>query len=158
MTKPLVWIGIDPGAKGAICVLSEDDEVLLYDYSVSGIDGYAQMLTELSTLYNIKHILLESVHSMPGQGVKSMFSFGQRFGELQGMLIALQLGFTLVPPKEWQKLCGIKDTTSKSGIMTTMNCIYPLISTKLTGPRGGIIDGRVDALGIAHAARIKFNK
>ena len=45
---------------------------------------------------------------MPGQGVTSMFSFGQRYGELIGLAVALQLPITLVTPKEWQSLLKIK--------------------------------------------------
>lgn len=139
-----------------MCIISGTDDVDFIDFKYSGIPGYVEALVNLQLSHMFKHVCLESVHSMPGQGVKSMFSFGQRFGELNGMLQTLGLGYSLLRPKEWQKIVAIKDTTSKQGIHATISTIYP--KAPLKGPKGGILDGRCDALGIAHAARIKYNK
>jgi len=97
---------------------------------------------------------LEKVNAMPGQGVKSMFSFGERYGELQGMLQTLELGYVLVRPTEWQKACKVKPKSGKKGIHSVISKIYP--KAELVGPRGGIIDGRCDALSIAHYLRGKY--
>jgi hypothetical protein len=100
-------------------------------------------------------IILESVASMHGQGVKSVFSFGQRLGELEGMLQTMELGYDKVRPQAWQKICGVKPKSGKKGIYETISKIYP--KAELLGSRGGILDGRCDALSMAHYARKTYN-
>lgn len=152
MNKQKVWIGIDPGANGALCILHEDNRTIFVDFKQDGLKGYIDIL---SSLENIQRIGLEKVGSMPGQGVKSMFSFGQRLGELEGMLQTLHLGYIMTRPAEWQKSCGVKPKSGKKGIYEVVSKIYP--NAELNGTRGGIKDGRCDSLGIAHNSRIKFN-
>ena len=91
---------------------------------------------------------------MPSQGVRSVFSFGQRLGELEGMLQTLGLGYVMPRPQEWQKACGIKPKSGKKGTHEALSKIYP--KAELLGPKGGINDGRCDALGIAHYLRGKY--
>ena len=92
-------IGIDPGKSGGIAVYTEglmqcwampeteaDIAQLLRDYGMSG-----------------SFCLLEKVHSMPGQGVKSMFTFGRGYGFLRGVLTAQRTPFDDVAPSTWQK-------------------------------------------------------
>ena len=158
MTFPATWVGIDPGAKGAMCSINEHNEIVFLDYAKEGIIGYSDRLQYLLKTSNIKHVCIEQVHAMPGQGVKSMFSFGQRFGELIGMLQALKIGYSLLPPREWQKMMKITDKSGKKGTFDKLSEMYPTQLKQLVGIKGGILDGRCDALGIASAARIKFNK
>jgi len=143
----MIYVGIDPGASGALAVINEDSVVETYDFSVEGISGYTLILSQLQNFT----VGLELVHSMPGQGVKSMFSFGQRYGELQGMLQTLGIGYELIRPKEWQKTCKVPPKSKKKGIHDAITIIYP--QAELKGPKGGIKDGRCDALGIAHHMR-----
>lgn len=143
------WAGIDPGAKGSLCILYEDGTVDFQDYK-DGLWGYIVTLQNTA----ITMVGLEKVHAMPGQGVTSMFSFGQRLGELEGMLQTLELGYVMPRPLEWQKACGVKPKSGKKGIYEVISKIYP--KAQLLGPKGGIIDGRCDALGIAHYLRGKY--
>ena len=148
------WIGIDPGASGAMCVLNEDNQLFFYDFKSGKIPNYSSLLRTHTTTFPedpIVMIGLEKVSAMPGQGVKSMFSFGQRLGELEGMLQTLKLGYDMIRPLQWQKACGVKPKSGKQGIYETVSKLYP--DASLHGPKGGLIDGRCDALGIAHYIR-----
>lgn len=149
------WIGIDPGATGAMCILYENNTVVFKDFKTIGLQGYSEILMTRPINSSLVMVGLEKVNAMPGQGVKSMFSFGQRLGELQGMLITLKLGYVSPRPLEWQKACGVTPKSGKKGIYQAISKIYP--NAALLGPKGGIIDGRCDALSIAHYLRGKYN-
>jgi crossover junction endodeoxyribonuclease RuvC len=98
-----VTIGIDPGKNGAVAVLSpsgaytetfEDESVgnvLSTIIRQASIDGYPV------------ECFVEAVHSFPGQGVASAFSFGRAFGEIIGALDALKAPYRLIQPQAWQK-------------------------------------------------------
>jgi hypothetical protein len=145
------WIGIDPGANGALCKLYSDSKVEFFDFKKVGIEGYVD-----SGLLNphLQAIAIEKVASRTGQGVKSVFSFGQRLGELEGMCKTLYLDYSLVPPQRWQKFCGVLPKSGKQGVYAAVSKLYP--HAQLLGPKGGLLDGRCDALGIANY--IKHNQ
>lgn len=96
-------IGIDVGSKGSLCVLEDLKLKTLIPFK--SIKSYLKELLTARKVYALGHlsIYVESVHSMPKQGVKSMFSFGQRFGEIIGVLEAYDLCYNLVSPQQWQK-------------------------------------------------------
>ena len=48
-------------------------------------------------------VVIEHVSAMPGQGVTSMFNFGQSFGILKGICTAMQLPMFFVRPNKWKK-------------------------------------------------------
>ncbi len=93
-------IGIDPGKSGGIAwnrggkvaveKMPETDTDLLE--LLRGISGEGEC-----------RAVLERVHSMPGQGVASSFTFGQGFGALRMALLALDIPFDMVTPQTWQK-------------------------------------------------------
>ena len=96
-------IGIDVGGTGSLCVLENTNLTTLIPFK--SLRSYLKELENAKKVYT-QHklsIWVESVHSMPRQGVKSMFTFGQRFGEVIGVLEAYDLGYNLVSPKQWQK-------------------------------------------------------
>ncbi len=142
------WVGIDPGASGCMCVLYEDGIIHFIDFKAKGLAGYIDELKSLSMHSLPVMVGVEKVHSMPGQGVKSVFSFGQRLGELEGMLQTLSIGYEMPRPQAWQKSCGVKPKSGKKGVHEVTSKLYP--QAELLGPQGGIKDGRCDALGIAH--------
>lgn len=140
----MTYIGIDPGASGSMCIL--DTSPTYYDYKTVGIPGYALALRSLVDQDVSITVYLEKVASRTAQGVKSVFSFGQRFGELIGMLETLGINYTLIAPQTWQRAIGVEPKSGKTGIHSVVSEHYP---QDLTGPRGGLLDGRCDALGIA---------
>jgi len=150
-----LWAGIDPGANGSMCLLYENGDTAFVDFKSNKLSGYIdcfEVLIREGLLPSM--IAIEAVSSMPGQGVKSMFSFGQRYGELQGMLSTFKLGFDIIRPQQWQKACHVVPKSGKKGVYETMSRLYP--SAELSGPKGGILDGRCDALGLAHYLRITY--
>ena len=149
----MVYIGIDPGAKGSMCVIS-NGKVLFKDFDLKDYSNTLKAF--LDTDDTELMVAIEKVHAMPGQGVSSSFSFGQRLGELEGMLTALQIPYELVAPKDWQKACGIPAKSDKKGIASVIQKLYP--TAELYGNKGGLRDGRSDALGLAHFIRLKYGR
>ena len=149
----MVYIGIDPGAKGSMCLIS-NGKVLFKDFDLKDYSNTLKAF--LDTNDTELMVAIEKVHAMPGQGVSSSFSFGQRLGELEGMLTALQIPYELVAPKDWQKACGIPAKSDKKGIASVIQKLYP--TAELYGNKGGLRDGRSDALGLAHFIRLKYGR
>ena len=142
--------GIDPGANGAIAVLDSEnpDSVALLDLKTVSI------YTATKWLYNKKvtHTWLENVHSLYGMSARSNFAFGRNFGIA---LAIAKLGTTDAPiqqvtPKVWQKYIGVavKGKAIKTEVAKIAASLYP--NTTLHGVRGGLLDGRSDALMIAY--------
>jgi len=105
--------GIDPGVSGAICVLKEGKILEVYEMptmidgkknkrQVNGAEVTNIFLKELNK-ENAAKVVVEHVTAMPGQGVTSMFNFGQSFGVLKGICAALKLPIYFVRPVKWKK-------------------------------------------------------
>jgi crossover junction endodeoxyribonuclease RuvC len=99
--KQCAWVGVDPGKSGAIALVHRDGQ-LVEDWPGDAA-GAAELLLTWRIEFNIELVALESVHAMPGQGVKSMFTFGQNFGQWEGIIAALSLPCLQPTPQEWQK-------------------------------------------------------
>lgn len=147
-------IGIDPGLTGAIAKISDTDLVSVQDMPTkklgkkNKVDGAA--LSEI--LKDAKHIYLEDVASRPGQGVVSVFTFGEGFGVIKGVCESLGIPYSLIKPNEWQKRFGLNTGTKdkakkKKEIADKCLSFYP--KAELYGPKGGLKDGRSDAIMIA---------
>lgn len=92
-------LGIDPGSNGALS--SSNGHVFSF-----GKMSETDIFQELEG-FTSPYCYLEKVHAMPGQGVTSMFTFGQNYGFIRGLLVALKIPFKEVQPKEWQKYHGL---------------------------------------------------
>lgn len=96
------YIGIDPGSHGYIAIVTEEGECInslaIEDNTEQEVARFVFKWSRAETV-----ALMEDVHSMPGQGVSSTFAFGRNVGFLQGILVALQIPYTLVTPRKWQK-------------------------------------------------------
>ena len=149
----MVYIGIDPGAKGCMCLIG-NGKLVFKDFDLK--EDSSILKAFLDTDDTELMVAIEKVHAMPGQGVSSSFSFGQRLGELEGMLTALQIPYELVAPKKKKKACGIPAKSDKKGIASVMQKLYP--TAELYGNKGGLRDGRSDALGLAHFIRLKYGR
>jgi hypothetical protein len=103
-----VVIGVDPGMTGAIVKLAPGGVILgaLRMPIVSGKKKALDMIAiRDSFLADDDGVLaIEDVHSMPGQGVSSMFKFGRGFGLLEGIAVGLGLRVVKVRPQAWQKV------------------------------------------------------
>jgi len=143
-----VYIGIDPGADGAIALLASDGRVM----SITDMPPHAVTIREiLECVQADKYVAIEAQQAMPGQGVTSMFSLGQRYGLLTGLLIGLQIPFEPVRPQAWMRSLGIPPKSDKRAHVERALSLFPTAEVK--GPRGGMKDGRADALLIAEFGR-----
>jgi crossover junction endodeoxyribonuclease RuvC len=104
-------IGIDPGISGAIVLMDAGQPVewdlmpTLKTGKASRVNGAA--LARIVQIGNPRHVYLESVHSMPKQGVSSSFNFGHSLGVVEGLLQGLGVTYTLVTPQAWKKRAGL---------------------------------------------------
>ncbi len=95
-------IGIDPGLKGAIALITPGG-VTLYDTPLAGDDYNIPAMARILWEASPDMAVLEKVHSMPKQGVASSFKFGVGYGIWKGVLGALGIGVHLIPPQTWKK-------------------------------------------------------
>jgi crossover junction endodeoxyribonuclease RuvC len=111
-----IFVGIDPGLTGGIAFIDPNDrEVALFKIPLIKDKGHKStislsrlrtILTSPPKYYTIAHIstfyYIERVHAMPGQGVTSMFRFGEVFGILEGIVSGLGFSPFFVSPQEWK--------------------------------------------------------
>ena len=144
--------GIDPGANGAIAVLDSEnpDSVALLDLKKRNTVTIHEWLTE-ELDYKPSTFWIEDIHSMFGMSAKSNFSFGKNLGMVTAIaeLFNHDLPNT-VTPKVWQKYIGVtaKGKAVKQQVAKIAQYLYP--QAELHGKRGGLLDGRSDALMIAY--------
>jgi len=144
--------GIDPGTNGAIAVLDSEnpDSVALLDLKNNSIIDIHNWLVEKFD-YKLRIFWIEDVHSMFGMSAKSNFGFGKNIGKITAVaeLYNHELSIT-VTPKVWQKFIGVtaKGKAIKKEVAKIAQRLYP--NAELHGKRGGLLDGRADALMIAH--------
>ncbi len=134
-------IGIDPGLSGAIAILENKQVITLIDMPVMAEGkknkrqlNSAQLVSIIKE--NIKNneevvVVVEQVNAMPGQGVTSMFNFGQTFGAIKGVCAALDLPIFFVRPSRWKKYFELINS-SKDSSRTKAIEMYPSISSHLS--------------------------
>ena len=134
-------IGIDPGLSGAIAVLKNNKVLNIFEIPVMSEGkknkrqlNSAQLVKLLRD--NIKtdeevSVVVEQVNAMPGQGVTSMFNFGQTFGAIKGICAALSLPIFFVRPSKWKKHFELINS-SKDSSRTKAIEMYPLLSSELS--------------------------
>ena len=138
----MLIIGIDPGISGSICFF-EDGKILDVIEMPTMTDGKKnKKQVNSSQIYNeitkrIKlidkkdiRVIIEQVSAMPGQGVTSMFNFGQSYGVLKGICSAMQLSMYFIRPTKWKKYFNLINT-SKDASRSRAIEIFPKISEKL---------------------------
>lgn len=157
------YIGIDPGSAGAICSLDDSsNHPLFIDLDPKKMSASLVLVRLNSMLHDVDHVevALEDVHSLPGMSAKSNFAFGGAFWRIRTILDCAGLTFELVQPKVWQKAVGAPTRKFLNGEMDLKIAVADLAqgyypTAELHGPRGGLLDGRSDALMIAHYLKLK---
>ena len=154
----MLIIGIDPGISGSICFF-EDGKILEVIEMPTMTDGKknkkqvngAQIYNEI--LKRIKEIekkdikvVIEQVSAMPGQGVTSMFNFGQSFGILKGICSAMQLPMYFVRPAKWKKYFNLINS-EKDASRTKAIEIFPYFSSNLSKKKD---NNKADAILLAN--------
>ena len=164
----MIIFGIDPGVSGAISILKNKEVIDVFEMPTM-IDGKKNKKqvngSELTSIIvnNIDFkkeevvIVVEHVNAMPGQGVTSMFNFGQSFGVIKGVCAALRLPIHFVRPTKWKKHFNLINT-NKDASRTKVIEVYPKISSKLSRKKDS---NKADAILIARYfrdCRAQFNK
>jgi hypothetical protein len=105
----LAWIGIDPGASGALAVL-DSEERLVETVRLRRADEpggmallIADAIAQTADAYEIACVTIERVAAYPGQGVSSTFAFGRAYGEALGAAVCSRCHVETVPPQRWQR-------------------------------------------------------
>ena len=144
--------GIDPGANGAIAILDSKnpDSGALLGLKKSTINNIHDWLHS-QLRFRGSEIWVEDIHSMYGMSAKSNFSFGRNLGSILAITELLKgIPPKTVTPKVWQKYIGVtaKGKAIKKQVAKIAQYLYP--QAELHGKRGGLLDGRSDALMIAY--------
>ena len=134
-------VGIDPGLSGAIAILKENKVLGIFDMPVMAEGKKNKKQLNSAQLVNIlkeniqdkeeSAVVVEQVNAMPGQGVTSMFNFGQTFGAIKGVCAALNLPIFFVRPSKWKKHFELINS-SKDSSRTKVIEMYPSLSNQLT--------------------------
>ena len=159
-------IGIDPGLSGGIAILDDLKIFDVFDMPIMSEGKKNKNQLNSAQLVNIikKHIvsgntfvIVEQVSAMPGQGVTSMFNFGQTFGSIKGICAALNLPIFYVRPAKWKKHFELINS-SKDASRTKVIEMYPSISDRLSRKKDV---NKADAILIARYfrdCRAQFNE
>ena len=161
----MLIIGIDPGISGAICFFENGKIIDVIDMPNMSEgkknkkqENGAQISNEIKQrIANKKNdeikVVIEQVAAMPGQGVTSMFNFGQSFGVLKGICSALQLSTYFIRPAKWKKYFNLINS-SKDASRTKAIEIFPYFSSNLSKKKDS---NKADAILIASYFAETFN-
>lgn len=133
-------LAIDPGIAGAFALLGDVAQVNDLPVHEAQHGRSAKIRIELDlhgfrhllTGHAVTHCFIERVAARPGQGVTSMFRFGQSSGELYGLVVGLGLSVTLVQPQEWQRhhQIGASPDAARQRACQLYPHLVPLLSRK----------------------------
>ena len=152
----MLIIGIDPGISGSICFF-EDGKILdviempvmtegkKNKKQVNGAQIYNEFLKKINKKDDEIRVVIEQVSAMPGQGVTSMFNFGQSYGILKGICSAMQLPMFFVRPAKWKKYFNLINS-QKDASRTRAIEIFPYFSSQLSKKKDS---NKADAILIA---------
>ena len=152
----MLIIGIDPGISGSICFF-EDGKILEViempvmtegkknKKQVNGAQIYNEFLKRINKKDDEIRVVIEQVSAMPGQGVTSMFNFGQSYGILKGICSAMQLPMFFVRPTKWKKYFNLINS-QKDASRTRAIEIFPYFSIHLSKKKDS---NKADAILIA---------
>ena len=153
----MLFIGIDPGISGSICFFKEGKILDVIEMptmtegkknkkQVNGSQIYNEIKKRIEKIdkKDIK-VIIEQVSAMPGQGVTSMFNFGQSYGILKGMCSAMQLPMYFVRPAKWKKYYNLINS-EKDASRTRAIEIFPSFSSSLSKKKDS---NKADAILIA---------
>ena len=154
----MIYIGVDPGAKGGYAVISKSETgqaVFAYPWD----DNFFAM--EMASLMQFKEhgivAAVEKVGAMPGQGVTSMFNFGKNAGYIEGVLSALGIPYQLVPPNVWKREFSLIGKDKQASIITCRK-LFPELDLKRTERCRTDSDGKAEATLLAEYARRHFGE
>ena len=147
-----VFIGIDPGKSGGIACIDTESGIC---YTVPYNDKALIDMCSCESRNNYKAMCcLEKVGAMPGQGVVSMFNFGQSVGYIKGVLESFRIPYQEITPQKWKREFGLTSDKAKSAEICRK--LFPDISLLATPRCKKPHDGMTEALLMAEYARRKL--
>ena len=152
----MLIIGIDPGISGSICFFKDGRILEVIEMpvmtegkknkkQVNGAQIYNEFLKRINKKDDEIRVVIEQVSAMPGQGVTSMFNFGQSYGILKGICSAMQLPMFFVRPAKWKKYFNLINS-QKDASRTRAIEIFPYFSPQLSKKKDS---NKADAILIA---------
>ena len=152
----MLIIGIDPGISGSICFFKDGRILEVIEMpvmtegkknkkQVNGAQIYNEFLKRINKKDDEIRVVIEQVSAMPGQGVTSMFNFGQSFGILKGICSTMQLPMFFVRPAKWKKYFNLINS-QKDASRTRVIEIFPYFSSQLSKKKDS---NKADAILIA---------
>ena len=153
----MLIIGIDPGVSGSICFFKDGQILDVIEMptmnegkknkkQVNGSQIYNEIFKRIDkNVVSNTRVVIEHVTAMPGQGVTSMFNFGQSFGILKGICSAMQLPMYFVRPAKWKKYFNLINS-EKDASRTRAIEIFPHFSSQLSKKKDS---NKADAILIA---------
>lgn len=156
----MIIIGVDPGLKGASCVFPETGGPVFFPATANALIGIFNTWYSPYGHLNAVHVFIEKAQAMPGQGVSSMFRYGEGYGELIGVLKAVRVPYTCVHPRVWTKLMfqGIPTRfEGKARAAYRAAQLFPSLDLRATPRCKKPDEGKVDSLLIAEFGRRSLN-
>ena len=152
----MLIIGIDPGISGSICFFKDGKILEVIEMpvmtegkknkkQVNGAQIYNEFLKRINKNDDEIRVVIEQISAMPGQGVTSMFNFGQSYGILKGICSAMQLPMFFIRPARWKKYFNLINS-QKDASRTRAIEIFPYFSTQLSKKKDS---NKADAILIA---------
>ena len=153
----MIIIGIDPGISGSICFFEDGKIIDVIEMptmtdgkknkrQVNGSQIYNEIKKKIVNYENQNiRVVIEQVSAMPGQGVTSMFNFGQSFGILKGICSAMQLPMYFVRPAKWKRYFSLINS-EKDASRTKVIEMFPYFSSQLSKKKDS---NKADAILIA---------
>jgi hypothetical protein len=119
-----IIMGIDPGISGAVAFYFPmvPSRISVDDVPVAGgeINGYE--LARLIKIHRPTLAVIERVGAMPGNGGVSMFNFGRAYGDVRGVVSALDVPMHFVTPNKWKKHFGLTSDKEQSRLRAIRTC------------------------------------
>ena len=153
----MIIIGIDPGISGSICFFEDGKITDVIEMptmtegkknkkQINGSQVYNEILKRINRFEKKDiRVIVEQVSAMPGQGVTSMFNFGQSFGILKGICSAMQLPIYFVRPAKWKKYFNLINSEKDASRARAIE-IFPYFSSQLSKKKDA---NKADAILIA---------
>jgi crossover junction endodeoxyribonuclease RuvC len=148
-------IGIDPGVHGGVAVIDRGENLVFCELlATTTAADFASWTTGLQVDVLV---VIEKAQARPGQGVVSMFTFGQGYGRLIGWCEALGLPWLAVPPAQWSRQMheGTAGDNTKHRSIQAARRLFPHVALTV-GKSKKVHDGLAEALLIAEYGSRKF--
>ena len=143
-------VGIDAGRKGAIAWIWNGE----YCNSVPmSKDNLIDVIEALMATGEPVRVCLEKVHAMPKQGSVSMFTFGEGYGYIKGVLDTLHVPYQEIHPQKWKKEFSLSKDKAES--IEVCKQLFPTANLRPVGTRKDQ-DGIAEAILMAEYARRKL--